>query len=269
MLELQEKEINLKDIAQKLNLNYQMIGFVAIDNIDEIEKELGKSSLLRRQISTFQENELSRAISTDKGHLIFRLFKKQEAYIPELTDQVKDKVTADFIKYKASQAAKAAAYKLIQNISDQVNAEIKGKEENEALKYELRKKWFDTFTKADMTSAKVTSTSFFQKDDSLVLLKPVAGDFNEGLFKMQSGEFDVLEDNGIYYVVQILEKRVPAAGSFDEERDIIQSSISNNKRNEFTKNWLEDIKKQVNWKNYLEQKPKVIKPDQASDQTDK
>ena len=79
--------------------------------------------------------------------------------------------------------------------------------------------------------------------------------------------FDVMEDNGIYYVVQVLEKRVPAAGSFDVEKDKIQASISNNKKNEFSKNWLEEIKKQVNWKNYLDKKSQVSQPDKASGQT--
>ncbi|MEK7310010.1 MAG: hypothetical protein AAB038_04255 [Planctomycetota bacterium] len=260
MLELQEKEVNLKEIAQKFNLNHQMTGFVAADNIDELEKELGKSDTFRRQINTFQENELSRAISTDKGYFIFRLLKKQGTYIPKLTAQIKEKVTRDFIKYKANQAAKAAAQKLTQNISDKVNEEIKGQENDEALKYELRKKWFNTFTKADITGVKVSRTAFFQKDDNLALIKPARSDFKDDLFKRQSGEFDVIEDNGIYYVVQILEKRVPAAGSFDAEKDKIQSSISNNKKSEFTKNWLEEIKKQVNWNNYLDKKSKVSQP---------
>lgn len=269
MLELQGKEVYLKEIAQKFNLNHQMTGFVAVDNIDELEKELGESSLFRRQITTFQENELSRAISTDKGHFIFRLLKKQGTYIPKLTAQIKEKVTRDFIKYKANKAAKAAAHKLTQNISDKVNEETKGKENDEALKYEVRKKWFNTFTKTNITGVKVSITAFFQKDDNLALIKSAHSDFKDGLFKRQSGEFDVIEDNGIYYVVQVLEKRVPAAGSFDVEKDKIQSSISNNKKSEFTKNWLEEIKKQVKWKNYLDKKSKVSQPDQASGQTSK
>ena len=267
MLELQEKEVNLKDIAQKFNLNHQVTGFVAVDNLDELEKEVGKSSLFRRQITTFQENELSRAISTDKGHFIFRLLKKQETYIPKLTAQIKEKVTRDFIKYKANEAAKTEAHKLTQNISSKVNEEIKGKENDEAFKYELRKKWFEMVIKADITGGKVSKTAFFQKDSNLALIKPVDGDFKNGLFKKQSGEFDVMEDNGIYYVVQVLEKRVPAAGSFDVEKDKIQASISNNKKNEFSKNWLEEIKKQVNWKNYLDKKSQVSQPDKASGQT--
>ena len=284
MLELQEKEVNLKEIAQKFNLNHQVTGFVAADNIGELEKELGESSLFRHQITTFQEDELSRAISTDKGYFIFRLLKKQGTYIPKLTAQIKEKVTRDFIKYKANEAAKAAAYKLTQNISDNVNDEIKGKENDEVLKYESRKKWFDTFTKADITGLPATGgrpvarTAFFQKDDNLSLIKPAQSDFKDGLFKRQSGEFDVIEDNGIYYVVQVLEKRVPAAGSFDVEKDKIQASLSNNKKNEFTKNWLEEIKKQVKWKNYLDKNTKVSQPDpssngssgrEASDQTSK
>jgi len=267
MLELQEKAVNLKEIAQKFKLNYQMTGFVAVDNLDELEKEVGKSSLFRRQITTFQENELSRAISTDKGHFIFRLLKKQETYIPKLTAQIKEKVTRDFIKYKANEAAKTEAHKLTQNISSKVNEEIKGKENDEAFKYELRKKWFEMVIKADITGGKVSKTAFFQKDSNLALIKPVDGDFKNGLFKKQSGEFDVMEDNGIYYVVQVLEKRVPAAGSFDVEKDKIQASISNNKKNEFSKNWLEEIKKQVNWKNYLDKKSQVSQPDKASGQT--
>jgi len=256
LLELQEKEINLKEIAQKLNLDYQTTGFVALDNIDELEKELGASSLFQRQVTTFQENELSRSISTDKGNFIFRLLKKQGTYIPKLTAHIKEKVTRDFLKYKAGEAAKAAAHKLVQNISDKVNEEIKGKENDEALAYELRKKWFDAFTKEDVVKTKVARTAFFQKNDKLALLKDAGSDFKDAIFKMKRGEIDVVNDGDVYYVAQILDKRVPSAGTYDAEKEKILSSISSKKKSEFTKNWLEEMKKQTNWKKYTDKKTK-------------
>ncbi|MBI5779954.1 MAG: SurA N-terminal domain-containing protein [Planctomycetes bacterium] len=257
LLELQGKEVSLNETARKFNLDYQLTGFVALDNIDELEKELGASSLFQRQIATFQEGELSRAISTDKGNFIFRLLKKQGTYIPKLTDQIKEKVTRDFLRYKANEAAKAAAHKLVQNISDKVNDEIKGKE-NDELAYESRRKWFDAFTKEDMVKVKVARTAFFQKDDKLALLKDAGSDFKDAIFKMKRGKIDVVSDGDVYYVAQILDRRVPSAGTYDAEKERILKSISSKKKDEFNKKWLDEMKKQTNWKKYTDKKAKPV-----------
>ncbi|MEW6026737.1 MAG: SurA N-terminal domain-containing protein [Planctomycetota bacterium] len=288
LLELQQKEVNLKEIARQFNLNYDMTSFIALDNIEELEKILGSSSLFRRQAATFQENELSRAVSTDKGNFIFRLLKKQGTYIPKLTGQIKEKATRDFLKHKANQAAKTSAHKLLQNISEKVNEEISakggaasgGKGDDEALVYEAKRKWFNAFTKDGMQKSRVAVTAFFQKEDNIVLAGAVNSDFKEAVFKMKRGEIDVIpekpdasgddirkpdegdnakrapDEGDIYYVVQVVEKRVPASGNFDAERQAMKNTISGRKRNEFNKNWLEDIKKQTNWKKYENTRPR-------------
>ncbi|MDI6733686.1 MAG: hypothetical protein QME51_07935, partial [Planctomycetota bacterium] len=158
LLELQGKEIDFKDIAQKFNLDYQMTGLFLTDNLNELEKELGKSSLFTRQVTTFQEKEISRTISTDKGHFIFRLLRKQGVYLPKLTDHLKEKVRYDYIKDKSSEGARTSAEKLVQSITDKVKEEIsadlsavplgqageKDKQNwDENLRYKLNRKWFE------------------------------------------------------------------------------------------------------------------------------
>ncbi|MDI6788127.1 MAG: hypothetical protein QME51_07135, partial [Planctomycetota bacterium] len=97
-------------------------------------------------------------------------------------------------------------------------------------------------------------TIFFAKSDSIDLLKPVGGDFKDTLFKMKKGEYRLIEDESVYYVVQVLEKRVPEPARFDSERKDLQKSLRDSRRKEFIKTWLERIKKEVQWKNYLEKK---------------
>jgi hypothetical protein len=257
LLELQEKTIGLKDIAQKFSLKHQVSGFFDDDNIADLIKDLGESSLFRRQVKNFQVGELSRSLSTDKGHFIFRLLKKQESYIPELKDQIKENVRSDFIAHKSNEAAKLAAEKLLRDISDKVNSELQGKNDDDNIKSKLRLKWFLSLVNADPAGVRLGHTAFLRKDDDLTLVKPVHNDFSEELFKKQSGEFDILEDGGIYYLVQILDKRVPAAGSFEVEKDTIMSGLSSKKKDAFAKNWLQDIKKQVKWENYLNKKTEV------------
>lgn len=262
LLELQEKVIDFKDIARRFNLDYQMTGLIATENIGELEKELGASSFFQKQATTSMEEDISKSISTDKGHFIFRLLKKQGTYVPKWTAQVKEKVSRDFIKYKSGEAAKSAAHKVVQNITDKVNEELKDKSGaistttstkiDDNLTYELRERWFETYTQEDIVGVKRSITGFFNIDSNLILLNPVGGEFKTSLFKKQKGEFDVLEDNNIYYVVQVLEKRVPEPSKFESEKEDIQKNVASKKRIEFVKNWLDDIKRQVKWESYLD-----------------
>ncbi|MFH1231386.1 MAG: SurA N-terminal domain-containing protein [Planctomycetota bacterium] len=254
LLELQDKPINFEDIAKEFNLDYQITGFVAVENISELEKEVGESSFFTKQVTSAQEGEVSRTISTDKGYFIFRLLKKQGTYIPKMTAQLKEKVSLDFIKYKSDETARLNADKLVQDISDKVNEELKDKKNDDNLTYELRKKWFETLAKE---SGKISITGFFNQDDELILIKPAEKELKDSLFKKQKGEFGVFTDNNIYYVIQILEKRVPDPTRFESEKKDIQKRIASDKKNKFIDKWFEDIKKEVNWTNYLDKSTKL------------
>ncbi|MFH0888554.1 MAG: SurA N-terminal domain-containing protein [Planctomycetota bacterium] len=256
LLELQDKPIDFKELAKEFNINYQVTGFVALENISELEKEVGESSFFTKQVASAQEGEVNRSISTDKGHFIFRLLKKQGTYIPKLTAQLKEKVSLDFIRYKSDETAKSNADKLVQNISDKVNEELKDKKNDDNLTYELRKKWFETLAKE---SGKIARTVFFNSEDNLILIKPAGKELKDSLFKKQKGEFGVFADNNLYYVIQLLEKRVPDPAKFEAEQKDIQGRIASDKKSKFIEKWFEDIKKEVKWINYLDRSTKISK----------
>jgi len=256
LLELQEKPIDFNDLSKEFNLDYQVTGFVALENISELEKELGKSSVFPKQAASALEGEVSRTISTSTGHFIFRLLKKQETYIPKLTAQLKEKVSLDFIKYKSDETARSDADKLVQNISDKVNEELKDKKSDDNLLCELRKKWFEALAKE---SGKISRTGFFNSDWNLVLIEPAGRELKDSLFKKQAGEFGVFADSNLYYVIQILEKRVPEASKFESEKKDIQNRIASDKRSKFIEKWFEEIKKEVKWTNYLDKNTKFSK----------
>lgn len=256
LLELQEKPIDFKDLAKEFNIDYQVTGFVALENISELEKEVGESSFFTKQVASAQEGEVNRSISTDKGHFIFRLLKKQGIYVPKLTAQLKEKVSLDFIKYKADGTAKSNADKLVQKISDKVNEELKDKNNDDNLTYELRKKWFETLAKE---SGKIARTGFFNSEDNLVMVKPAGKELKDSLFKKQKGEFGVFADNNRYYVIQLFEKRVPDPAKFEAEQKDIQGRIASDKKSKFIEKWFEDIKKEVKWTNYLDKSTKISK----------
>jgi hypothetical protein len=247
LLQLQNKKVDLKALSEEFKLDYKESGLFSLEDVSEMEKELGSSSFFQKQVSTTDEGEISSVISTDKGHFIFRLIKKSGNYIPKFTDRVKERVKDDFIRNRADEIAKSNAQKIVQNIVDKVKEDMKDKEDDN-LKYELRRKYFSVFTKEDISGSKPQPTSFFNMDDTVELGRVVGKDFKESLFKKEKGEFGVIEDTDVYYVLQVIDRRPAEPSKFDTEKERLERELTEKKKREFIKGYSEELKKQVNWK---------------------
>lgn len=255
-----EKKIDFKELAQRFNLEYHLTGFVEATDVKNLEKELGASSYFEKQITTLAENEPSQTFSTDKGDFICMVAKRQEKYIPKFDDQIKSKVKHDYIKDKADEAAKAAADQLVKDINDKVQGELKDKKDDENLKSELRKKWFESLAQGNKDGVKLEKTSYFGKSENPTLPKPYnLASFKESLFDKKVNEFDVFKGGNIYYLAQVADKRMPDPMKFDSELKDLQDTVASKKKKDFVKKWLDDIKKQTNFEDIMAKAKKANK----------
>ncbi len=257
-LYLQDKTIALHDLAQKNNLKYEVSGFFNINQINELEKNIGLHMDLGRQIQSFQENEISDINSTSKGYIIFRLLKKQPAYTPKLTAQLKEKVLRDIRRFKAIDLAKESAHDLIKEITTQVKEETqdiqdKPEPERREHKNEIRLKCFNDIV--TQNGLKYHETAYFTKKEPIADLAKAGNEFKQTAFKLEPGDYTTVLDNDAYYVIQLTQRRVASGEGFDEQKPYLTSQVKQKKHKEFLRQWTKLVKKEAHFKRYTSATP--------------
>ncbi|MBI4713474.1 MAG: peptidyl-prolyl cis-trans isomerase [Planctomycetes bacterium] len=252
---LMDKEVSLPALADEFGIRYNKTGWFAGDNVKELEKELGDSTFLSKQVSSFQVNEVSSTVSTDKGCFIFRLLGKKDVYVPGLTAQLEEKVRHDIIKSKATELAKQAAHNLAQSITNKVNEDMKANEKEPKLPdtkatAAIKLKWFANLTDEGFNARE---TGYIKSSDYGDAFKPgVSQDFIKKVFKLQEGEFEVLDEGTgpTYYLVQVANQRGAETDKFEAKKKDLLNSVKRTKEDEFVKQWKETIKKETGWEKY-------------------
>jgi len=254
-LSVQDKPVSLESIASEFGLKYSQTGWFATDRTTELEKELGNSPFLRRQLGTFQEKDISDSIKTDKGYLIFRLTGKKDSYLPKLTAQLEEKVSADLRKEKAASSAEGTARRLFQSIITKV-----GEETNKAISQTgtatlensavigIKKNAFANLTEGVFG---IKSSDFIKTTGPLQLENQASSKFLEDIFKLPEGGFDVISDKStdgkdqVYYLVQVTSRRPTTPSSFYAKQKELTNNAAMEKREKFMNDWKEQTKKEA------------------------
>ncbi|MFH1227330.1 MAG: SurA N-terminal domain-containing protein [Planctomycetota bacterium] len=251
-LSVQDKPVSLEDLASEFKLKYAQTGWFATDRISEIEKELGSSPFLKRQLGTFQEKDISDSIKTDKGYLIFRLTGKKGSYLPKLTAQLEEKVSYNLRKEKAAASAEGSAKRLLQSINAQINdATQKALSQTGAASLEnsavinIKKEAFTNLTDGIFG---VKSSDFFKVNGPLQMETQASNQFLEEVFKLQEGGINVMPDKSsdgkdiVYHLVQVTNRRPGTPSSFYARQKELTNNATMEKREKFMTEWKSKVK---------------------------
>lgn len=188
-------------------------GLTAAGNVEPLN---GMPAVAKRLLA-LTKSEISQVLEVGEPKMIFEMTEKYDSYIPELED-IKEQVTADFVKVKSLELAKAKAVEASE---------------------------LDTMDDAANTlKESYTTTPKFKRTDpinGLGMNARLMGD----IFKAEPGDFikDVYTVGSNVYIVQVKDIIKPDIATMDDQtKEQIKSSLFGVKSNQAVQSYVENLK---------------------------
>lgn len=238
-LSVKDKAIDLKSLASEFSLWYGETPFFGRDRVNEITKEIGSIPGFD-QVFYYPENVPSEPISSEKGQIIFRIIKKKPSYTPTLTLSLKEKINGDLGKWKAKQSAETKAKDVQNEIIKAVTQETMAISPTSGAVTEINKKCYETIVKNK--GFKINQSVYFKRDKITPQLKEVSNDFINNIFNIKISDFNLQNDKGVYYLIQVIEKRLPNGEDLEIQKAQLERKLQNKQVQETIKKWQAEIK---------------------------
>jgi peptidyl-prolyl cis-trans isomerase D len=166
--------------------------------------------------------EISDIIDLGNGYYILQVIEKEPEKIPEFED-VKQRVTQDFIKDRQNKTAKADAVQFLSDLK-------KGR-----LMHEESKKY----------NLSPVVSRFFKRNETPEDVG-IEKEIIDASFKLSSDKMfpeDVIPGSNGYYVIKFLERKTTDAEAFDDKKKNIKQALLEKKSYDTFTSWLDDLKK--------------------------
>ena len=166
--------------------------------------------------------EFSDILDLADGYYLLQMMERFPEEIPPY-DSVKDRVRADLEKEK--QAAKALA-------------------EAEAMLDTLVQKGGTLAAATGENGLKTASTGFFKRNGAIPQIG-YSQELTAAAFSLSAGKplcDKVIKAAGGYYIIQLKQKKEPAAGAFEKEKDSVKEKLLQQKQLKTFETWLAQIK---------------------------
>ncbi|MEE2822541.1 MAG: SurA N-terminal domain-containing protein [Acidobacteriota bacterium] len=176
-----------------------------------------------RQIFTLQQNQLIEPFLTAQSYVVAELTDIQPSQLSEF-ETVRDEVTEDFKITRADETARERAFAFSQAAREKLDFEGVAQSQN----------------------LQVVTSDLFKRDTSINDDLGYATEIIERVFLMQEDQTSpVVEAAGKYVVFQVADKGAVDEGKFEEERDALLEELSQNKKQQFFSDYLQNIIEQL------------------------
>ena len=187
-------------------------------------EDIGQNQKFLDSAFALNKGELSSLIETETGYAILFASDKKDPAVPAL-ESILDRVTADFVSYKAEQKAKATATEILAKLKEGVAL-------SEAVANSPFKPEDSGFlSKKDPSSSTVFPASLYEKAFQLSKSSPLAK------------EPAKLDDSYLVYVFQ--ERKVPDSGLTEKDMQLYRENLVRFKQQQLLTAWVTNLKEQA------------------------